>query len=98
MSNSKKEKKLLIDIEDDFNIKNQQKTNELDFLLDKKESSNQKLNIEIKLKPKRTERLQTYITSQLKKEIEVFKLRNGIKTDSEAIEILLRAVLGLDQI
>lgn len=41
------------------------------FLLDKKEPSNQKLNIEIKLKPKRTERLQTYITSQLKKEIEV---------------------------
>ena len=75
-------------------------TQEIDYLLDNKQTKNKLDDTStffIKKNKMKTKKLQSYVSEEVLQEIQVFKTKNKIKKETEAIEYLLRKALGLKQ-
>ncbi len=102
-----KDKKLDLDFDLDSE-NNKSKTEELDLLLKNKSMNNnikdkdtleiyhrkmKEIEVSIQKKETKDKRLQTYISKDLWHLVQAFKSSNNIKTDSDAIELLLKIAL-----
>lgn len=79
---------------------NRSNTQEIDYLLDNKQHKNKLDDTStffIKKSQLKSKKLQSYVSEEVIKQIKIFKTKNNIKKESEAIEYLLRKALGLKQ-